>query len=143
LDNLGTPLKSNIAQTLDRQSAPWHLPWPLQGYCRSRPLCCGTQPGTARRGVVEVSNTSEVTAHQALGRGSRAHLEMYGIPRSNGCLMRPAHQFAPRFASSAKTFLDPQMSGQRATSKRMDCAQGRVPEHALPSIGLANLAALG
>jgi hypothetical protein len=33
LDNLGTPLKSNIAHAhvLDRQSAPWHLPYHCRG----------------------------------------------------------------------------------------------------------------
>jgi hypothetical protein len=31
LNNLGTPLKSNIDHVLDRQSAPWHLPYHCRG----------------------------------------------------------------------------------------------------------------
>lgn len=94
LNNLGTPLKSNMDHVLDRQSAPWHLPYHCRGIVT--PVPSADSRGQAqRRGVEEVSEMLAVTAHQALGASSGANHERSHRSWIDDAANAPPGQFAP------------------------------------------------
>lgn len=93
LNNLGTPLKSNMDHVLDRQSAPWHLPYHCRGIVTPVPSA-GARCQAQRRGVEEVSEMLAVTAHQALGASSGANHERSHRSWMNDAANAPSERFA-------------------------------------------------
>jgi hypothetical protein len=139
-----------MAQIPDRQSAPWHLPWPQQGRCHSRPLCTSTLPGTERRGVVKLSTASAMTAHHLWGRGSGASSEVHGVARSNGrfCGQHTGLRAPARAPIPSKTLLAPpemiRQKGQaNAWTTHRDVCLAVHSLGASMSIDLADLVASG